>query len=163
VDAVGLQTLSSELRADAEVAVAAIDLAGERFAEGSDAGHDSAGHHLSRAYNVIEQMALRVAKAFENHVDDERGWHTELIRRMSIRIEGVRPPLFPDDLRPALQELRGFRHVFVHAYDLTLDPEKLALILKYARAVRDRLSAIVTTFVTAVADEQGIGPLSSSP
>lgn len=157
MDALELQTLASELGADAAVAVAAIDLAGQRFAEDSASGHDSAGHHLSRAYNVIEQMALRVAKAFENHVDDERGWHTELIRRLSIRIEGVRPPLFPDDLRQPLQELRGFRHVFVHAYDLSIDPEKLALILKYARAVRDRLVDVVATFVRAVADEQDIG------
>ena len=63
MDAIALRTLASELRADAAVAVAAIDLAHARFAEGSPSGVDSAGHHLSRAYNVIEQMALRVAKA----------------------------------------------------------------------------------------------------
>jgi hypothetical protein len=156
MDALALQTLASELNADVAVVVAAIDLAGRRCAEGTPSGRDSAAHHLSRAYNVIEQMALRVARVFENNVDDERGWHTELIRRLSIRIEGVRPPLFTDELRQPLQELRAFRHVFVHAYDLTIDPEKLGLILKYAHVVRERIPALVSAFVAAVADEQGL-------
>jgi hypothetical protein len=156
VDALALQTLASELKADVDVVVAAIDLAGRRWAEGTPSGHDSAAHHLSRAYNVIEQLALRVARVFENNIDDQRGWHTELIRRLSIRIEGVRPPLFTDPLRQPLQELRGFRHVFVHAYDLTVDPEKLGLILKYAHVVRDQIPDLVSAFVAAVADEQGL-------
>lgn len=156
MDALELQTLASELSADSAVAVAAFDLAGQRATDPSPAALDSAAHHLSRAYNVIEQMALRVAKAFENSVDDERGWHTELIRRLSIRIEGVRPPLFAGELRQPLHELRAFRHVFVHAYDLTVDREKLMLILKYGQFVRDRLPVSVSTFLAAVADEQGI-------
>jgi hypothetical protein len=157
VDDLELQTLASELKADVAVVVAAIDLAGRRFAEGTPSGHDSAAHHVSRAYNVIEQMASRVAKVFENNLDDERGWHAELIRRLSIRIEGVRPPLFADDVRQPLQELRAFRHVFVHAYELTVDPEKLGLILKYARVVQERIPGLVSAFVAAVADEQGLG------
>jgi hypothetical protein len=156
VDALALQTLASELEADVAVIVAAIDLAGHRFAEGTPSGHDSAAHHVSRAYNVIEQMALRAAKIFENNIDDDRGWHTELIRRLSIRIEGVRPPLFTDQVRQPLQELRAFRHVFVHAYDLTLDPEKLELILKYAHVVREWIPGLVSAFVASVADEQGL-------
>ena len=62
MDALGLQTLASELEADVVVVVAAINLAGRRFAEATPSGHDSAAHHLSRAYNVIEQMALRVER-----------------------------------------------------------------------------------------------------
>lgn len=85
-----------------------------------------------------------------------KGWHTELIRRLSIRIPGVRPPLFSEEIRQPLQELRAFRHVFVHAYDLSLDPDKLALVLKYGRMVVDRLSALVSAFVAAVATEQGL-------
>ena len=155
MDALELQTLASELEADVAVIVAAIDLAGRRRAEGTPSGLDSAAHHVSRAYNVLEQMARRVAKVFENDVD-ERGWHAELIRRLSIRIEGVRPPLFADEVRQPLQELRAFRHVFVHAYDLTIDPDKLGLILKYAHVVRERIPGLVSAFVAAVADEQGL-------
>ena len=133
MDLLELQTLADELAEDATIATRACTLAARRLEERSPAAYDSSAHNLARCYNVIEQMALRVAKAFENAVDDEKGWHTELIRRLSIRISGVRPALFPEELRQPLHELKAFRHVFVHAYDLELDPEKLALVLKYGR------------------------------
>jgi hypothetical protein len=104
----------------------------------------------------FEQMCLRVAKAFENSIDDEKGRHGALLNRLSIAIPGVRPALVPQDLKPPLTELRGFRHVMVHAYDLTLDPDKLALVLKYARQVAERLPAAVDDFVRNVAKEQQI-------
>lgn len=151
-----LQTLADELAEDRLVAVGAFGLAVRRFEEGSPAGYDSSAHHLARFYNVVKQMALRVAKAFENAVDDDKGWHTELIRRLSIPISGVRPPFFLEALRQPLHELRAFRHVFVHAYDLELDPEKLALVLKYGRKVADALPHLVADFVTEVAREQGL-------
>jgi hypothetical protein len=69
------------------LAVAAIDLAGERCAEGLRPA-STARRITSRVYNVIEQMARRVAEFFENSVGDERGWHAELIRRLSIRSRG---------------------------------------------------------------------------
>jgi len=66
----------------------------------------------------------------------------------------VRPALFPEELRQPLHELRAFRHVFVHAYDLELDPEKLALVLRYGRSVAKVLPQLVTRFVSEVAREQ---------
>ena len=156
MDVLELQTLASELADDVAVAVGALELAERRYAEGTPASFDSGAHHLSRCYNVIEQMGLRVAKAFENSLDDDKGWHTELIRRLSIRIPGVRPALFSEDIRQPLQELRAFRHVFVHAYDLDVDPDKLALVLKYGRMVAGRLPTLVPAFVATVAKEQGL-------
>ena len=122
MDLLELQTLADELGEDSAIAATAFGLAARRFEERSPAGYDSSAHHLARCYNVIAQMALRVATAFENAVGDEKGWHTELIRRLSIRISDVRPALFPEELRQPLHELKAFRHVFVHAYDLELDP-----------------------------------------
>ena len=46
--------------------------------------------------------------------------------------------------------------MFVHAYELELDPEKLALLLKYARSAADRLPALVEDFIRTVAGEQPI-------
>ena len=132
MDVLELQTLASELADDAAVAGGALELAERRYAEGTPASFDSCAHHLSRCHNVIEQMGLRTAKAFENAA------------------------LFSEDIRQPLQELRAFRHVFVHAYDLDVDPDKPALVLKYGRTVADRLPALVTAFVAAVAKEQGL-------
>jgi hypothetical protein len=56
----------------------------------------------------------------------------------------------------SLSELKGFRHVFVQAYDLELDPEKLGLLLKYAREVSAVFPVLIGKFISTVAAEQGI-------
>ncbi len=50
----------------------------------------------------------------------------------------------------------AFCHVFVHAYELELDPLKLELLLKYARNVADHLPRLAQDFIGAVAKEQQI-------
>jgi hypothetical protein len=146
MDAVGLATLHREMQEDVRVMHDAFDLATERFSHAGAMGLESTAHHLCRFYNACEQMALRVAKAFENHIDDDRGWHTALLTRMSLEIEGIRPALIPVDLKPDLQELKGFRHVFVHAYELRLDEGKLRLLIQYADRVNARLDEMIKSF-----------------
>lgn len=156
MDELAIRTLRNELLEDCRVAEQALATAGLRLAEKTDSGLEGCAHHLARVYNVIEQMALRVAKTFENQIDDESGWHAELIGRLSIQIDGVRPALFPPSLRQPLRELRGFRHVFTHAYELELDPDKLALLLKYARQVAPGLPALCRDFIRHVAEQEGL-------
>ena len=156
MDDIALATLSDELMKDCAVAADALATAVTRLSVGTPEALDSCGRHLARLFNVIEQMSLRIAKAFENNIDDERRWHSELIRRMSIAITGVRPALFADELSQPLHELRSFRHVFNHAYDLRLDPDKLRLLLKYANEVGERLAALVRAFIKGVAAMHGL-------
>ena len=156
MDSIELRTLREEMLNDSRVAVAAFGKACSRFERREEIAYEACAHQLSQMYNAFEQMGLRVAKAFENSVDDEKGWHGGLLNRLAIAIEGVRPALVPEDLKLALRELKDFRHVFVHAYELELDPEKLALVLKYARRVADRLPGVVEEFVRCVAQEQQI-------
>ena len=156
MDELGLRTLRDEILADCQVAEAAWNVAMQRFSEDHPAAIEGCAHHLARLYNVIEQMALRVAKAFENRIDDDAGWHAELIGRLSLEIEGVRPALFPADLRQPLRELRGFRHVFTHAYELELDRDKVRLLLKYARQVAPRLNRLCRNFIRQVAEREGL-------
>lgn len=154
MDELGLITLRDELRQDCRVAASAWELAQTRFKETTPSGLEGCAHHLARLYNVIEQMAVRIAKTFENRLEEESGWHAELIRRLSIAIEGVRPAFFPDHLRQPLRELRAFRHVFTHAYDLELDRDKIALLLKYAGQTAPALPEICESFVHNVARQE---------
>lgn len=157
MDDIALETLRQELLEDCRVAGEAFQKATYRLARGDEVGYEACAHHLSRMYNAVEQMALRVAKLFENNIDDEQGWHGALLRRLALRIDGVRPALFPAELKLPLSELRAFRHVIVHAYDLELDPAKLRLVLGYAGSVADQLQPIAARFIAAVATEQGLG------
>src|SRR5947207_3410638 len=143
MDSIELQTLHDEMLADTRVTADACSKADARFARKDEVAYEACAHQLARMYNAFEQMGLRVAKAFENSIDDEKGWHGALLNRLAISIQGVRPALVPEDLKLPLRELKDFRHVFVHAYELELDPEKLALLLKYARRVSERLPGVV--------------------
>lgn len=156
MDRIALETLRQELLNDSKILLDAFSKAGQRLALQSEVGYEGCAHHLCRLYNAVEQMGLRVAKAFENHIDDEQGWHTALLARISIPIAGVRPALIPRALKNPLEELKAFRHVFVHAYDLALDPEKLALLLKYAGRVAAEFPALAEAFIEQVQHEQGL-------
>jgi hypothetical protein len=156
MDSLALQTLHAEMLDDCRVTLDAFRKAVARFALKEEIGYEGCAHHLCRMYNAFEQMGLRVAKAFENNIDDEQGWHSALLNRLAISIAGVRPALVPPEMKSPLRELKAFRHVFVHAYELELDPEKLGLLLKYAGVVAEKLPELVIAFTHAVAQEQGL-------
>ncbi len=162
MDNLALQTLHAEMLDDCRVTLEAFRKAAVRFALKEEIAYEGCAHHLCRLYNAVEQMGLRVAKVFENNIDDEQGWHSALLNRLATRIEGVRPALVPQEMKQPLRELKAFHHVFVHAYELELDPEKLALLLKYAGIVAEKLPGLVEAFTRAVAQEQGLQEPSTS-
>ena len=156
MDDIALATLWNEMKDDCAVAAEAFAAAEVRFQEASPAAFEGCAFQLTRMFNVIEQMSLRITKAFENNIDDEKGWHAQLIRRMTLSIPGIRPALYPDELAHELHELRMFRHVFHHAYDLRIDPDKLRLLLKYAGTVAPCLAPSARRFIEGVAAMHGI-------
>lgn len=84
------------------------------------------GYTVHNLYNAIENYFLRIAEFFENNLDND-SWHRDLINRMALSIEGVRPALLGRDQLESFHELRAFRHVFRVIYDSTLDPRTLAI------------------------------------
>jgi hypothetical protein len=83
------------------------------------------GYTIHNIYNLMESYFLRVAKFFENDLDP-LSWHRDLVRRMSLAIEDVRPALLPADVAALIDELRAFRHVFRNIYQSAIDPRKTA-------------------------------------
>lgn len=150
MDRLGIITLRAEAEEDLRVASEAALAAADRLRQGGDSGQESCAYQLVRFFNIIEQMGLRIAKAFENHIDDERGWHAQLVHRLSIAVPGMRPALYQKEILPALRDLRGFRHVVTHAYDLELDAERLGIVLKHATEAARLLPAMVAAFFDAV-------------
>ncbi len=154
MDRIGLVTLQAEVMDDVRVVSEAAELAGQRLLIGDDSGLESCAYQLVRVFNIIEQMGLRIAKAFENHIDDERGWHAELVHRLSIEVPGIRPALYQPDILPALRDLRGFRHVITHAYDLTLEADRLAIVVRHAGEAARLLPGMVGSFFETVRIDQ---------
>jgi hypothetical protein len=85
------------------------------------------GYTLHNIYNLLENYFLRIAKFFENMLDP-LSWHKDLVQRMTLPIEGVRPALLGRDLAVKIDELRAFRHVFRNIYQTELDPRRMRLV-----------------------------------
>lgn len=158
MDRIGLQCLRAEMLADGRVMQDASAKARKRFARNDETGYEACGHQLCRLYNAFEQAGLRLAKAFESHIDDEHGCHTALPSRLSLEIEGVRPALLPQELKLAMTELSGFRHVFAHACDLELNPHQLQPLLEHAERAATQFPELVETFIATVGKQLPADP-----
>lgn len=150
MDGVGLVVLRREIAADCEVASDAANLARERLAGKKASDLEATAFQLVRFYNAVEQAGVRLAKAFENQIDDEGGWHAELMRRLTLDIPGIRPAVFTTDDLLYLRELRGFRHLVVHAYELLLDGGRVGKLVDDAKKISEFIPARFGAFFDGV-------------
>lgn len=104
------------------------------------------GYTIHNLYNALENYFLRIAKFFENSLESPT-WHRDLVDRMTLSIEGVRPALLPASSRQAVHELRSFRHVFRSIYDSTLQPERVASVNALVPQVVDAMRSAHPGFV----------------
>ena len=105
--------------------------------------------------NIVEQAGLRVARAFENHLEKDGGWDEGLLRRLTLEIPGIRPPFFSAALRPALDELRRFRHLVHHAYDLGLREDRIQKLVATVQSLCRAMGETCENFVRQVAQANG--------
>lgn len=89
---------------------------------------DSLGFALHNLYNALENSFTQISLTFENHVKDRVRWHRELLGKMFLAIPPVRPAVLPETNRPLLADLLGFRHLFRHGYELSLEEVKLVAL-----------------------------------
>ena len=95
----------------------------------SSESFESAGYWLHNLFCAYEDLFKIVSAFWENNIDDSGSYHKSLLRRMLLTIEGVRPAVLSEASFNLLDELRGFRHVFRHAYSYGLDGERVVYLL----------------------------------
>ncbi len=106
----------------------------------------SLAYKLHNLYSAYEDMFKMTAKFCENQIEDMSLYHSALINRMRIEIEGVRPSLLSDESYKVLDELRGFRHVFRHAYSYELDAERVIRLSEKTAKLKDTFSSDFSKF-----------------
>lgn len=158
MDDTGLTILTSELAADVEVAREAAERATQRLRESSSGHLEAAAYEPTRLYNILERMFERICTAFENHFEKRGDYHERLLQRLALALPGIRPAFIPATHLPALRELKGFRYVVRHAYDLTLRPDRLTELAAMAEQVTAQLPAWCAGFTRQVRQEQGWTP-----
>ncbi len=90
-------------------------------------------YHLHVTYGLFENVFTRIARNFGNQVDDTTQWHTLLLKRMTLDIPEIRPPVISEAAFRHLDEMRRFRHLFRNAYVLHFDLDRLMLLWRDAQ------------------------------
>lgn len=155
MDAGGLTILLKEMEADCAVARDAAQKAARRLREESSGHLEACAYELARFYNVLERLLERLCEEFENHFERRGDFHEKLIQRLALNLEGIRPAFIPANRVAEVRELKGFRHVLRHAYDLTLRADRLTELSAIAERLAAELPAWCANFATQVRNEQG--------
>lgn len=95
---------------------------------------------LHHAYCAVESILARIARTLEGGVQESGEWHRELLDGAFRDIPEVRPVIFDRVLASPLHDLRGFRHVVRHAYDVELNPVALGRLRAEALALAEPLA-----------------------
>ena len=155
MDAAGLTILLAELQADCLVVADASGKAAARLQESTPGHLEACAYELARLYNVIERMFERVCEDFENHFEKQGVYHEKLVQRLGLNLDGIRPPFIPGNQIENIRELKGFRHVTRHAYDLVLKAERLGELVQIAEEIAAALPHWCAEFGRTVRTQQG--------
>jgi len=155
MDRIGLEILNQELLSDARVLHDSASAARERFAQTFIGSSEACGYQLNRFYNILERGFERICESFENHFEKRGDYHEKLILRMTLTLPGIRPGFLMAESVESLRELKGFRHVFRHAYDLILISERLESLVRHAEKLAAEQPRRIETFIREVHNKIG--------
>ena len=113
---------------------------------------ESTGYWLHNLYSAFEDLFKLTAGFWENNVNIDGDFHINLLKRMLVHIEQVRPALISEESYRFLNELRGFRHVFRHAYSFGMDDERVSFLLNRVLKKKELLMQDLQKFRKAIAD-----------
>jgi hypothetical protein len=155
MDAIGLTVLLKEIEADCAVIQDAVHKAQVRLSESTDGRLEACAYELARLYNIVEKILERICHAFENHFEKQGDYHERLIQRLALVLPGIRPAFIPKDAVRAVRELKGFRHLVRHAYDLEFRQERMKDLAVLAEQLAAQLPIWSADFGERVKAEQG--------
>ena len=101
---------------------------------------------LHNLYSAYEDMFKEISVTFENNIERNSGFHKNLLIRMKISIPGIRPNVLSDQSYSVLGELMGFRHVFRHAYNYNLTPDKMEILRKKILEKKNSIDSDIARF-----------------
>lgn len=140
--------LKSELAAQWDEILKIYDRIEERKRKRGVHGLESLAYQLHNLYCAYEDLFKIVAGFFENNIEERSKYHVELLKRMRLTIEGVRPALLSEESFRLLNNLRSFRHFFRHAYSYELDRRKVFIVLEDALMLKETFKSDLENFLS---------------
>lgn len=122
------------------------------LSEGEINNHDKVviGYYMHNFYNGCENIFRSIARFFENELKAD-SWHRDLLKRMTLEIQGFRPRVLSDQLYLLLDDFRGFRHKFRNAYSFELDWEREKVVARKFKKSWELLQAEIALFLDKLA------------
>lgn len=136
------------LRAEYDELLTRVDIGAE---EASPYDKAAVGFYLHNFYNGCESIFRSIARFFENDLAAE-SWHTDLLRRMKLKVAGYRPRVIDEGPFLILDDFRGFRHRFRHCYSFELDWAREKLVAGKLGAAHRLLDDQVRHFLKELGD-----------
>lgn len=103
---------------------------------------------LHAFYGGVERILVLVAKSYGEPAGAASNWHRDLLAHMSG--PGIdRRAMLSAQLREQLSEYLGFRHLFRHAYPMTLRWSRLRPLVEKLTTTVEQFSREVETFLNA--------------
>lgn len=103
--------------------------------------------HIQAFYSGVEAILKKVLARLDGELPHGQAWHQELLRRATLEIPLVRPPLLSPSLAEDLKAYLSFRHFLRHTYGAELRWEKMAEMARQISAVHAAFAAHVERFV----------------
>ena len=104
------------------------------------------GYILHNFYNGCENIFRSIALFFENDLSPQ-SWHRDLLKRMTMNVDGYRPRVVDEQLYLILNDLRSFRHKFRHLYGFELEWEREQAIAQKLPKAMEMLNSQLHEFM----------------
>jgi hypothetical protein len=104
---------------------------------------------LENGYTAVETLLLRISQAFENHLDSRR-WHADLLEKMILDIQSIRPRVLSAASYQRLTELMRFRHFKRYYFELDFDWRKVDFLVTVYRELVPLLKTDLERFAAAL-------------
>jgi hypothetical protein len=96
-------------------------------------------------YTCLETLFLRISQFFENILEKDK-WHSDLLHKMTLEIEGARKAVISDETYSILLEFLKFRHFKRYYFEFDYDWDKLEFLEKKYRQVKPLLDEDMKSF-----------------
>ncbi len=103
--------------------------------------------HLFDFYKGLEGIFQRIGREVDRVVPKGEEWHKELLQQMTAS-RPTRPSVLSQETAVELQNLLGFRHVFIYIYADELDYEQVLQNAERVKTVFPKVSAELDIFIT---------------
>ena len=84
----------------------------------------AAGSVIHDFYTGVEKIFRRIATRVDQDLPTGEDWHVQLLQRMSVPLEEIRPQVIDEPLERNLEEYLRFRHLFRNIYGFELRWER---------------------------------------